>query len=152
MGLYGIYFATLALFNAGVAHYCQRKKEPGRPGAETVALPSGAAGKQEAQKFRLAYFGVYTCVMAADWLQVCKACPKQLQSLTIEREGTIHVYSLQGREVTFRDCSRSAVYNRLYLRRNICLLRGVIGRSMWTKSGMLDILHRLLRFLPVSLE
>lgn len=71
MELYAVYFASLALFNAAIARYRQQQTKLATSREETVALPSGVAGKQEAKNFKLIYFGVYTCVMAADWLQVC---------------------------------------------------------------------------------
>lgn len=71
MELYALYFACLALINAAIAYSRQKETKHDGPNSETIALPSGVAGKQEAKRFKLQYFTVYALVMAADWLQVC---------------------------------------------------------------------------------
>ncbi|SMQ50736.1 unnamed protein product [Zymoseptoria tritici ST99CH_3D7] len=78
MELYALYFAILALFNAAFAHH-RHTKSSKRPLAESssarddeeedLSLPIGEADLRSARNFKLTYFGVYTLVMAADWLQ-----------------------------------------------------------------------------------
>ncbi|KAF7191421.1 Molybdate-anion transporter [Pseudocercospora fuligena] len=69
MELYGLYFASLALFNAALAYHRSQQSQVEKSEEETLALPKDGASKEEAKRFKTTYFGVYVLVMAADWLQ-----------------------------------------------------------------------------------
>ena len=78
MELYGIYFASLALFNAALAYHRSQKSQVEKSEEETLALPKDGASKEEAKRFKTTYFGVYVLVMAADWLQVSEQSSETL--------------------------------------------------------------------------
>lgn len=79
---YGANFAALALFNAAL-YYHQDRNEEHEAAEESIALPK-ENGQTAASKFKWEYFGPYSLVMAADWLQV----RPYAKSMTVELSPT----------------------------------------------------------------
>lgn len=119
MELYAIYFASLALFNAAIVRHRQQNKESSHPGAETIALPCGVAGRQDVKMFKLTYFGVYTCVMAADWLQVCNphAEPCKADGSTVKGP---YMYTLYKDEKSLAETVVAALFTTGFVSAGIC--------------------------------
>ena len=90
MELYSIYLTALVLFNIALAYHRYQSEKHETQG-ESLALPAGDS-KSAATRFKWEYFGLYSLVVAADWLQV-----GQLSVLhTMPKLRLTNVVSLQG--------------------------------------------------------
>ena len=70
MELYRTYLAALVMFNFALAYHRHHLDKDGVK-EESLALPTDD-GKTAARQFKWQYFGLYSMVMTADWLQVSR--------------------------------------------------------------------------------
>ena len=149
MEFYGIFFASLIIFNAALAYHRHQQSSFDKiEEEETLALPKDEVSKQDVKNFKTMYFGVYILVMAADWLQVRTDLDTLERISTYICTGTLHLHPLQRRETPLRGSDSSSLHNRVRRCRNHSFVHGILGRQIWTETSVHDLLRRLLIILP----